>query len=63
MRLNQEVTYAQTCPRCGLDVTGEDKDRVADAVVEHALVEHRHSLDRDVVLAHLEGVHPHDRDV
>jgi hypothetical protein len=25
-------------------------------------VEHRHSLDRDVVLAHLEGVHPNDRE-
>jgi hypothetical protein len=25
-------------------------------------VEHRHSLDRDVVLAHLEGVHPHERE-
>ncbi len=63
VRLNQEVTYAQTCPRCGLDVTGEDKDRVADAVVEHALVEQHHSLDRDVVLAHLEGVHPRERGV
>ena len=31
--------------------------RHKDAVVEHAPVEHRHSLDRDVVLAHLEGVH------
>ena len=45
----------------GRDFTGDDKDAVADAVVEHARVEHRHALDRDVVLAHLEGVHPHER--
>jgi hypothetical protein len=35
---------------------------VADAVVEHARTEHQHSLYHDVVLAHLEGVHPHDRE-
>ena len=56
------VTFSQTCPRCGLEVSGDDKERVADAVVEHARVEHRHSIDREVVLAHLEGVHPHERD-
>ena len=56
------VTYSQTCPRCGQDFEGDDKDVVADAVVAHARGEHRHSLDRDVVLAHLEGVHPHERD-
>jgi hypothetical protein len=56
------VTYVQTCPRCGADFTDDDKDRVADAVVEHASTEHRHTLDRDVVLAHLEGVHPFERD-
>jgi hypothetical protein len=57
------MAYQQTCPRCGLDFVGVDKDGVADAVVEHARIEHRHELDRDVVLAHLEGVHPHERDV
>lgn len=56
------MTYAQTCPRCGADFADDDKDRVADAVVEHALTAHRHTLDRDVVLAHLEGVHPYERD-
>jgi hypothetical protein len=57
------VTYTQTCPRCGHDFAGEDRDAVADEVVEHARVEHHHSLDRNIVLAHLEGVHPYDRDV
>jgi hypothetical protein len=56
------MTYQQTCPRCGRDFEGDDKDAVADAVVDHARDEHRHSLDRDVVLAHLEGVHPYERD-
>ena len=56
------MTYEQTCPRCGAEFTGDDEAAVADAVVEHAFVEHRHTLDRDVVLAHLEGVHPHDRE-
>ena len=56
------MTYEQTCPRCGETFTGDDKDAVADAVVEHARAAHHHSLDRDVVLAHLEGVHPHDRE-
>jgi predicted small metal-binding protein len=50
-----------TCPRCGRDFNGEDKEAVAGDVVEHARVEHRHHLDRDVVLSHLEGVHPHER--
>jgi len=56
------VIYSQTCPRCGDDFSGEDKDSIADQVVEHARVDHRHALDRDVVLAHLEGVHPEERD-
>jgi|GEM_PF-6400814 len=62
MRLTVAVTYSQLCPRCGLDLAGDDKDLVAEAAVEHALVAHRHSLDRQVVLAHLEDVHPHERD-
>ena len=56
------MIYSQTCPRCGGDFRGGDKDSIADQVVEHARVEHRHALDRDVVLAHLEGVHPHERE-
>ena len=50
------------CPRCGQQFIDGDKEVVADAVIEHARVEHHHALDRDVVLAHLEGVHPHDRE-
>jgi hypothetical protein len=56
------VTYSQTCPRGGRDFEGDDKDTVADAVVDHARDEHRHALDREVVLAHLEDVHSHERD-
>jgi len=54
--------YEQICPRCGRDFVGEDANRVADDVVEHARVDHQHALDRNVVLAHLEGVHPYDRE-
>ena len=56
------MPYTQTCPRCGRDFRGDDKEAVADEVVEHARADHHHALDRDVVLAHLEGVHPYDRD-
>jgi predicted small metal-binding protein len=57
-----EVRYSQICPRCGRHFEADDKDVVAAAVVDHARAEHRHSLDREVVLAHLEGVHPHERE-
>jgi predicted small metal-binding protein len=56
------VTYEQTCPRCGENFTGDDKETVADEVVEHARSDHHHRLDREIVLAHLEGVHPYERD-
>jgi hypothetical protein len=56
------VSYEQTCPRCGQDFAGDDKHAVTEAVVEHARRKHGHVLDRDIVLAHLEGVHPFDRD-
>jgi hypothetical protein len=56
------VPYSQTCPRCGEGIAGDDRDAVADAVVAHARTVHHHSLDRDVVLAHLDDVHPYDRD-
>ena len=56
------MTFAQTCPQCGADFADDDKERVADAVVERALTQHRHALDRDVVLAQLEPVHPFARD-
>ena len=56
------MTYEQTCRRRGRDFTGDNKDQVADAVVAHARDEHGHQLDRDVVIAHLECVHAHDRD-
>jgi hypothetical protein len=56
------MRYTQTCPRCGDEFVGDNKDAVADAVVEHAQSVHQHALDRDVVLSHLEGVHPHERE-
>ena len=56
------MPFELTCPRCGRDFVGDDKNAVAAAVVDHARVDHRHALDLGVVLAHLEGVHPHDRD-
>ena len=56
------VSFELTCPRCGRDFVGEDKAAVAGEVIEHAGVDHGHALDLDVVLAHLEGVHPHERD-
>jgi hypothetical protein len=56
------MRYEQQCPRCGREFGGDDKDAVAAAVVEHARTEHQHHLDLDVVLAHLEGVNPHDRE-
>ena len=55
------MTYTQTCPRCGLDISGEP-EVVADAVVKHAREVHGHSLDREIVLAHLQGVHPYERE-
>lgn len=55
------MQYSQPCPRCGTEFSGDDKDEVADSVLAHA-ASHGHSLDRDVILAHLEGVNPHDRD-
>ena len=41
---------------------GDDKDAIAQAVVKHARTKHGHTLDPDVVLSHLEGVRPHERD-
>jgi hypothetical protein len=55
------VPYSQACPRCGREFVNEDKESVADEVVEHARLDHRHALDREIVLAHIEGVHPYDR--
>ena len=56
------MTYEQVCPRCGTSFVGEDADGVAEEVVEHAGVEHRHALGRNVVLAHLEGLRPDERE-
>ena len=56
------MAFEQTCPRCGDEFVGNDKEVVADAVIAHARDAHGHGLDREVVLAHLEGVHPHDRE-
>lgn len=54
------MTLTMTCPRCGLDFTGIEPNELVDDIVEHAASAHRHQLDRDTVLAHLEGRHPHD---
>ena len=54
------MTYAMTCPRCGLDFAGDDPSALADDIVAHAASEHGHQLDHDTVVAHLEGRHPHD---
>ncbi|WP_414654848.1 DUF1059 domain-containing protein [Iamia sp.] len=54
------MTFAQACPRCGEEFAGDDRDSVADQVVAHATDDHGHALDRDIVLAHLDGRHPHD---
>ena len=56
------MLYEQLCPRCGDAFSGDDKEAVADAVVAHARDAHSHRIDREVVLAHLEGVHPNQRD-
>lgn len=58
----RSMVFEQMCPRCGRNFDGEDKDAVADAVVEHARADHHHALDKNVVLAHLERVHPYERD-
>jgi hypothetical protein len=60
--LNGIVPFGQTCPRCAEAFEGDDKLAVADAVVEHARSAHHHSLDRDIVLAHLDDVHPFERE-
>jgi predicted small metal-binding protein len=59
---NIAVPFSQTCPRCGHHFEGDHKEKVADQVVEHARAEHRHTLDRETVLAHLENVHPYERE-
>ena len=56
------MLYEQLCPRCGDAFSGDDMEEVADAVVVHARDAHSHRIDREVVLAHLEGVHPNQRD-
>lgn len=52
------MTYEQTCPRCGQEFTGDDKHAVANGVVEHARVEHGHSLSIEQILGHLDGEDP-----
>ena len=56
------MKHQQTCPRCGDEFVGDDRSIVASAVVDHALTEHRHRLDREIVLAHLDNAHPHESD-
>ena len=56
------MAFEQICPRCGDEFVGDDKETVADAAIAHAREVHGHGLDREVVLAHLEGIHPHERE-
>lgn len=51
---------SQSCPRCGETFSGTEPTDIADAVVGHARDAHQHSLDREVVLAHLAGRRPGD---
>lgn len=53
------MTYSHTCPPCSQVFTGEDRDQIATAVIEHARTEHDRELTRDHVLAHLDGKDPH----
>ena len=55
------VPYTLSALRSATSQASE-KENVADAVVEHGGTEHHHALDREVVLVHLEGVHPYDRE-
>jgi hypothetical protein len=56
------MAYEQQCPRCGAKFSGENKDEVANAVLAHAET-HGHRLDRNTVLAHLEGIRPDEREI
>jgi len=53
------MTYSDTCPPCGEVFSGEDRDEVATAVIEHAREAHDHVLTREHVLEHLDGKDPH----
>jgi predicted small metal-binding protein len=49
------MTFTQPCPRCGYVFAGEDPDTIADEMVEHAHVEHGHSVTHEHARAHLDG--------
>ncbi|MGH9276195.1 MAG: heavy-metal-associated domain-containing protein, partial [Acidimicrobiales bacterium] len=51
-------SFSQACPRCGETFSGTDASEIVDMVVGHALDVHKHSLDREVVFAHLEDRRP-----
>ncbi len=53
------MTYSDTCPPCGKVFSGEDREALATAVMEHARDAHDHDLPREHVLAHLDGKDPH----
>ncbi len=53
------MTYSDTCPPCGKVFSGEDREALATAVMEHARDAHDHELSREHVLAHLDGKDPH----
>lgn len=53
------MTYTDKCPPCGRQFSGDDREALADAVIDHARDEHNHVLTREHVLAHIDGKDPH----
>lgn len=54
------MTYSTTCSPCGRVFSGEDKEEVATRVIDHARTDHEHTLTRDHVMAHFDGLNPHE---
>lgn len=53
------MTYSDTCPPCGKEFSGNDREALATEVMAHARDAHAHDLSREHVLAHLDGKDPH----
>ena len=53
------MAYTDVCPPCGQKFSGEDREQVITAVIEHARDAHDHALSREHVLAHIAGKDPH----
>jgi predicted small metal-binding protein len=48
------------CPRCKQHLSGDDADRLADALLDHVQQEHGHAPPREHVLARIERQDPAD---